>query len=239
MLSKTEKLQADFADLVDQLEAGSEQLASSTLVEINNLSQGLEAGLHSLTSQIDNSYETLPDQRRIFTPELEALRQLERDNELNSDSLLGKVTLSESGHVIKATLEDLRLKNIKALAAFTSLTELYLHNNQITDLAPLSKLTSLTTLSLDSNQITDLTPLKNLSGLTELWLDDNQITDLTPLADLASLTLVGLEDNQISDLSPIKDIANFACLSIRLNPLSKSSKQLIETLKARGVEVTE
>eukprot|EP01051_Picozoa_sp_SAG22_P013796 SAG22_NODE_1589_length_4048_cov_68.361611_3_plen_103_part_00 len=59
--------------------------------------------------------------------------------------------------------------------ALTSLTELRLINNQITDLAPLAALTSLTQLYLNGNQITDLAPLSALTSLTQLWLNNNQI----------------------------------------------------------------
>ena len=55
----------------------------------------------------------------------------------------------------------------------TSLTELYLQWNQITDITPLSALTSLNNLALQNNQITDLTPLSALTSLTELGLRNN------------------------------------------------------------------
>eukprot|EP01051_Picozoa_sp_SAG22_P016132 SAG22_NODE_2220_length_2822_cov_1.945648_3_plen_89_part_00 len=58
-------------------------------------------------------------------------------------------------------------------SALTSLTELYLQNNQITDIAPLSTLTSLTRLYLRGNQITDITPLMSLTSLTCLDLRNN------------------------------------------------------------------
>eukprot|EP01051_Picozoa_sp_SAG22_P015020 SAG22_NODE_1909_length_3328_cov_3.374419_2_plen_92_part_00 len=57
--------------------------------------------------------------------------------------------------------------------ALTSLTELYLGNNQIPDIAPLSALTSLTSLVIRFNQITDIAPLSALTSLTSLNLYGN------------------------------------------------------------------
>eukprot|EP01051_Picozoa_sp_SAG22_P004799 SAG22_NODE_266_length_13340_cov_257.988445_8_plen_85_part_00 len=51
------------------------------------------------------------------------------------------------------------------------------------DIAPLSALTSLTELDLYDNQITDIAPpLSALTSLTELRLGENQITDIAPLS---------------------------------------------------------
>ena len=46
----------------------------------------------------------------------------------------------------------------------TNLTELWLFDNQITDIAPLAQLTDLTHLELNSNQITDITPIAQLTN---------------------------------------------------------------------------
>eukprot|EP01051_Picozoa_sp_SAG22_P005997 SAG22_NODE_376_length_11537_cov_29.420353_5_plen_399_part_00 len=79
--------------------------------------------------------------------------------------------------------------------ALTSLTRLWIDNNQIADIAPLSALTSLTSLQLGGNQITDIAPLSSLTSLTILNLQSNQITDITPLSALTSLTSLGLRNN--------------------------------------------
>jgi internalin A len=50
------------------------------------------------------------------------------------------------------------------------LTELDLHNNQISDITPLQSLTHLKKLDLRDNQISDHTPLLSLTNLTELKL---------------------------------------------------------------------
>src|SRR4028118_1472540 len=78
----------------------------------------------------------------------------------------------------------------------SSLTELVLDNNQISDIKPLESLTNLTELHLEKNQISDIKPLESLTNLTGLWLTDNQISDIKPLESLTNLNWLDLEKNQ-------------------------------------------
>ena len=61
----------------------------------------------------------------------------------------------------------------------SNLTELYLGENQISDIKPLASLTNLTWLSLGENQISDIKPLASLTNLNELWLSGNPIAPKT------------------------------------------------------------
>tara|TARA_Y100000389_G_scaffold79506_1_gene76252 strand:- start:1218 stop:2126 length:909 start_codon:yes stop_codon:yes gene_type:complete len=99
----------------------------------------------------------------------------------------------------------------------TTLTELSLRLNQITDITALGNAlktnSTLTELYLGGNQITDIKALANAlstnAKLTFLYLNSNQITDITALANalLTNTTLFELHlwSNQITD---IKALAN-------------------------------
>eukprot|EP01051_Picozoa_sp_SAG22_P006254 SAG22_NODE_403_length_11012_cov_12.141024_6_plen_205_part_00 len=102
--------------------------------------------------------------------------------------------------------------------SMTSVTELHLDGNQITDITPLSALTSLTWLRLVGNLITDITPLSALTSLTELHLDGNQITDIAPLSALTSLTALCLNYNQITDIAPLSALTSLTALCLFSNP---------------------
>jgi len=80
----------------------------------------------------------------------------------------------------------------------SSLTGLYLDNNQISDIKPLESLTNLTWLFLDNNQISDIKPLESLTNLTWLFLDNNQISDIKPLESLTNLKEIYLSGNPIA-----------------------------------------
>ena len=82
------------------------------------------------------------------------------------------------------------------------------------------KLSSLTELDLDDNQISDIKPLESLTNLTQLDLDANQISDIKPLESLTNLTLLFLENNQISDIKPLESLTKLTDLYLNGNPIA-------------------
>ena len=109
-------------------------------------------------------------------------------------------------HLRDLFLGDNQLSDLTSLEELTNLTRLALGYNQIGNLMPLANLTNLSSLHLQDNQISDLTPLAGLTNLWHLELDNNQITDLTPLAGLTNLAILSLHGNQITDWSPVAHI---------------------------------
>ncbi|NEQ54121.1 MAG: TIR domain-containing protein, partial [Leptolyngbya sp. SIO3F4] len=82
----------------------------------------------------------------------------------------------------------------------TSLTQLDLRSNQLTQLPPeIGQLTSLTQLDLRSNQLTQLPPeIGQLTSLTQLDLRSNQLTQLPPeIGQIESLQYLDLQGNPI------------------------------------------
>ena len=74
----------------------------------------------------------------------------------------------------------------------------------------LSGLTSLTDLNLTYNSISDISPLSGLTGLAVLRLYNNPITDIGALRGLTSLTELHVHD--LPDLSNIQPLLNNAGL---------------------------
>src|SRR4028119_1947868 len=68
------------------------------------------------------------------------------------------------------------------------------------------KLSSLTELFLDNNQISDIKPLESLTNMTVLFLDNNQISDIKPLESLTNLAWLVLKNNKISDIKPLESL---------------------------------
>jgi len=97
---------------------------------------------------------------------------------------------SPIGELTSLTYLDLQSFPINDIASLrlgnlANLTELYLWNTQISDIALLSELTNLTRLGLGDNQITDISPLSGLTNLRLLWLHDNPL-DESQIAELAA-----------------------------------------------------
>ena len=98
-------------------------------------------------------------------------------------------------------LVDNDISDISALKGLTGLTRLSLKHNEVSDLSPLEALSNLTWVELHDNAISDVSPLAGLNSLTWLDLSQNVITDVSSLASLRSLTWMGLTNNAIADVS--------------------------------------
>ena len=123
-----------------------------------------------------------------------------------------------------STLTELQLvsnqiSDIKPLASLTNLTVLVLNFNQISDIKPLASLTNLNTLYLANNQISDIKPLASLTNLEELLLSYNQISDIKPLASLINLESLSLEENKIADLKPLVFLTKLEFLWLNNNQI--------------------
>lgn len=116
-------------------------------------------------------------------------------------------------------LENQQISDLSPLETLPQLQVLYLSNNQISDLQPLSVLTQLQKLYLNGNQISDLRPLSPLNHLNLLYLDDNQIADLTPLSQLSQLTELYLSGNQIIHLDPLANLTQLTGLYLWRNQI--------------------
>ncbi|MEG5064700.1 leucine-rich repeat domain-containing protein [Microcoleus sp. B3-A4] len=153
----------------------------------------------------------------------------------------------EARHTVEVLLEKAGTDDAEAAERIlSSITELDLSENQITDISILGSLTNLTRLYLDSNEIIDISPLRSLTNLTKLILSpyDNRVAPLSVLGELAQkhLTLstrpidaqkataavklayatIGLEEPEVIIYSSPGD----ACLQIFNCRLHRPGKQL-------------
>ncbi len=128
---------------------------------------------------------------------------------------------SSDGQII---CTGLGIKSVEGAQYLTNYDDqLWLGDNQITDLSPLAGATKLTYLALDRNSITDLGPLAELGDLAFLNLDDNQVSDLVPLADVTKLQNLGISHNQISSVLPLAGLSNLEALTAWGNQISDVS----------------
>ena len=107
----------------------------------------------------------------------------------------------------------------------TQLTELDLSNNQLTQLPrEIGNLTQLTWLNLSDNQLTQLPRvIGNLTQLTRLYLYNNELTQLpSEIGNLTQLTRLYLSGNQLTQLpSEIGNLMQLTCLYLSGNKLTQ------------------
>lgn len=97
------------------------------------------------------------------------------------------------------------ITDISPLVNLKQLSYIWLTGNPLKDISPLAKMKRINHLNLAGNEIEDISPLKNieLSYLYNLDLSSNRITDISILAEMNELKYLHLEKNQITDISPL------------------------------------
>ena len=136
-----------------------------------------------------------------------------------------------AAHLAAITILNLSNKSISSLKTgdfngLTALTQLWLHENSISDISVLEDLTALTKLGLRNNSINDISALEDLTALTWLYLGDNSISDISALEHLTALTKLGLSDNPISDISALEHLTALTDLSLFKNSISDISASI-------------
>jgi Leucine-rich repeat (LRR) protein len=175
----------------------------------------------------------------------------------------GDITVEEAKAVLKLDLsnesfDDMNSRNggirdISDLKYFTSLEELNLSFNDISDFAPLAELKSIKTLGFNGIAPKDLSVLKGLTNMTCLifdwtcdesqWRNGNVsldfmadmkdleifsaigggIKDITALGGLTKIWSLYLENNAITDISSLANLTNLKELKLSNNPIGDYS----------------
>lgn len=140
------------------------------------------------------------------------------------------------GPIMRADVENITvfsarvegIYSVDGLQYFTSLEELDLYGNRISDLTPVSSLNSLKKLNLGKNYNVlsagssdvkglDITPLKTLSLLEEVDLSDNMLSNIDTLRSLPLLKRVVLTGNRIDDITPLSACKNIKYVDLSYN----------------------
>ena len=120
---------------------------------------------------------------------------------------------------------DCSSRNISSLSGIDNLINLevlWLHDNQISDIAPLQNL-DLLLLDISTNQISNLGPLQNMLRLDRLVTYENPIIDISALQNLTQLTSLDASYSQIENVTPLQGLINLTDLSLEFNQISDVS----------------
>ncbi|HBL6233787.1 TPA: InlB B-repeat-containing protein, partial [Listeria monocytogenes] len=99
--------------------------------------------------------------------------------------------------------------------------ELYLNEDNISDISPLANLTKMYSLNLGANHnLSDLSPLSNMTGLNYLTVTESKVKDVTPIANLTDLYSLSLNYNQIEDISPLASLTSLHYFTAYVNQIT-------------------
>ncbi|EDT72268.1 internalin like protein [Clostridium perfringens D str. JGS1721] len=209
--ARGEKLYSAFEGLQGLTLADGDKVRVTNLDTINVLDYRYSTSSKSFTrTDADQVQANIPDAnlKAALNEKLSEIQNKNREPDWN-------IWVSELNS-LTGTL-DLNNKNISDITGLencTSINELILHGNQISDISPLANLINLENLDLGydkyGNQISDISPLANLTNLKHLYAKHNQISDISPLANLTNLQTLWLQNNRISDVSPIANLTNLS-----------------------------
>ncbi|NOU67745.1 hypothetical protein GC096_27340 [Paenibacillus sp. LMG 31461] len=151
-----------------------------------------------------------------------------------------------------------KIKSLKGLNMARNLEQLYLPNQEITDVTPLGSLYKLTFLAINNNQIQNACPIANLSDLQKLVISNNQIEEIGCFSRLTGLTDLLASNNKIKNIqplsklklgwldvsnNPVADISSIGVMNklrqiyVTKDSLNEKSNALLEQLEQSGVAV--
>ncbi|MCM1284218.1 MAG: protein kinase [Muribaculaceae bacterium] len=150
----------------------------------------------------------------------------------------GSHDIDPYAHRLHNTITDTygNIQDISLLQYMTSLNELVLDNQQITDLSPLEGL-PVSRLSLSGNPITDLSPLAGCNMLRELHIADTGVSDLTPLSSCTLLADLSISRTKVTNLAPLKgtSLTKLTIGDLMLESYEPLQELPIENLICRGL----
>lgn len=215
----------------------------------------MESELRVMQQVWDSSYHTLPDGKRLFGPQYDALKAI---SDMAGVEVGENCAITAEGKVKSLTLIQKNLISVVPLAHLPDLDSLHLGGNQITDLRPLSGLNNLLNLDLDNNPIEDIEPLGGLTKLFTLGLSGAPIKSLAPLANLGlgilyirNMTLPnlnGLENcwklqqliltgSKVADISVLVKLPKLRDLVIIDTDIMERQPEVMDSLRKKGVSI--
>ncbi|MBQ8164791.1 MAG: leucine-rich repeat domain-containing protein [Clostridia bacterium] len=162
---------------------------------------------------------------------------------------IGDIKVSDVSSIKTLTARVKGIRNINDIVYFTSLEELDLYGNKISDITPIAQLVNLRVLNIGKNYNTlyssnssgtngiNLNILSSLPLLEELYAEDNQISDLSFVEGLSQIKILNLSNNNLTDVTALSNLKNLEKL-ILLNNKITDLVSLTECVKLNYIDVS-
>lgn len=131
-------------------------------------------------------------------------------------SLLKNNYSEEEYPYISLTVESGEISDISIFNDISNIAELYLANNNITDLSNFNN-NSVCLLDLSGNiGLTNIIQLKNMEDLNVLYLENCDLNDLSEIAELKNIDILDLSGNDIKNIEKLNNL-ELGALSLESN----------------------
>lgn len=168
--------------------------------DINDSIAELDLSNHNMLTKIDLSYNSGLSEIGFISPLKNTLISLSVDG----TSIDNFVMLQTFPELRNLSANACGIKSISSLENI-KLQNLYLSNNNISDITTLSAVTTLETLDLSNNKIKDISPLSELQNLSILNLSDNNISSIEALTPVSSILKINIKNNKIRYLKGLEN----------------------------------
>lgn len=113
----------------------------------------------------------------------------------------GDITCTDMAVVKSIWAPSAGIASLEGLQYAVNLEELFMPDNDVSDLTPLAGLTKIWHLNVNVNDVTDVSPLANLTELFELHIccSVDNITDVTPLEGLTKVAGLNITGHALGD----------------------------------------
>lgn len=177
-----------------------------------------------------------------------ATGMLRTDNPRLFDALVNEyhITPGEPGFISSTqlaglsgtlNLADHSLRTCEGLQYCTGISELYLDDNNISDLDQISMLDNLTYLNVLGNRLTFISQLSTLHNIQTLVIAENQINSLQGVENMHNLHALEMGENHIDSLRPIYDlpVTQLTTSYNFLNPTSEGAYDYYDVVMHLGL----
>jgi Leucine-rich repeat (LRR) protein len=195
-----------------------EVIDNEGLKSLDSVSVNIEIYISLQDQALENIVRTKIDKLdgQLYSSDVDSitvLRAVDKD-------IISLVGLEYFTSLYDLNLDQNDISDISPISSLSSLHKLYLQGNPLSEISPLSNLVSLQILDLGWCYISDITSLSNLTSLTSLNLFMTiNITDISPLSGLTNLTSLELYENKITDLAPLAGLVNLVILDLGYNEI--------------------
>lgn len=157
------------------------------------------------------------------------------NNNLNDISGLSDL-VNTNGAMSDLYFNNNSITSLVGLENISVLNGLHLENNNISDLTPIKNL-SFDQIYLGNNNLTDISLLNIDSNTRWVELQNNNISDISVFSGFNNYTIIDLSNNNISDFSPLSSYTSVGNLTLSGNPANNlSGLENLETVSSLYIQ---
>ena len=131
------------------------------------------------------------------------------------------ITVEEMETLTRLDAQERDIQDLTGIQFASNLRELYISDNNISDLSPIANLITLQRINIDINPIANsISHIKNLTNLQHIAMTRSHLSDISTFASLTNLVSIHGWGNPIDDISPLAGLTKLKHLYLPVGNIS-------------------